>query len=124
MSKLWEYYYSFFFFRNFYFIYYDISNRNNNKEFDLIKEGFENKELLCENNIYCEKCLNYQKYVEINKYYKMWPQLVIYFNRGKEYHNNSQIIFNDNLNLIKYIEDNHKSPKEYYLVGSINRIIN
>ena len=112
-------------FSNFCFIYYDISNRNNDKKFDLIKDGFENNELLCnEKNIYCEKCLTYQNHKEINKYYKMCHQLIIYFNRGHNYKNNSQIIFNDNLNLIKYIEDKINSPKDFYLVGSINRIIN
>ena len=112
-------------FSNFGFIYYDISNRDNNMEFDLIKDGFENKEFLSnEKNIYCEKCLTYQNHLEINKYYKMCPQLIIYFNRGNNYQNNSQIIFNENLNLIKYIEDKNNSPNEYYLMGSINRIIN
>ncbi len=51
----------------------------------------------------------------------MPQQLVIYFIRGQEYNNNSKIIFEENLNLINYIEKNNESTKEFYFVGSINR---
>ena len=109
-------------FSNFCFIYFDISN-NNNKNFDLVKDGFENKKLLSvDKTIYCEKCLIYQKHSEYNKYYKMPHQLIIYFYRGNNYNDNSAINFDEKLNVNKYIEEKD-STKEYYLTGSINRII-
>ena len=112
-------------FSNICFINYDISDRNSDKQFNLIKDGFENDKLLYkEKNIYCEKCLTEQKQLEHDKYYKLSPHLIIYFNRGNNYENNSFISFNENLNLSDYIEDKNNSPLEYYLVGSINRIIN
>lgn len=109
-------------FSNFCFIYFDISN-NNNKNFDLVKDGFENKKLLSvDKTIYCEKCLIYQKHSEYNKYYKMPHQLIIYFYRGNNYNDNSAINFDEKLNVNKYIEEKDLT-KEYYLTGSINRII-
>ena len=111
-------------FSNFCFLYYDISDTNKN-EFDLIKDGFNNNKLLyVDKNIYCEKCLTYQKHSENDKYYRMSKNLIIYFDRGNNYKNNSIINFDENLNLSYFIEDKNNSPKEYYLIGSINRIIN
>ena len=89
----------------------------------MIKDGFENKKLLYkEKNDYCEKCLIYQNHIEVNKYYKMPNQLIIYFYRGNNYKNKSHIQFEENLDVANYIE-NKESPKYYYLTGSINRLI-
>ena len=108
-------------FSNFGFLYYDLSKKNNEEQFNLIEEGFKINQL--EKRLYCVKCLIYQQHFESNKYYKMPHQLVIYFNRGSNYTNTSDIIFEENLNLINYIEDKNESPKDFYLVGSINRKI-
>lgn len=108
-------------FNNFCFLYYDLSKKNNEEQFNLFEEGFKINHL--EKRLYCGKCLIEQKHFESNKYYKMPHQLVIYFNRGNNYTNTSDIIFEENLNLINYIEDKNGSPKDFYLVGSINRKI-
>ena len=110
-------------FCNFCFLYFDISSKKDNEIFDLIKDGFENKKLLYkEKNDYCEKCLIYQNHIEVNKYYKMPNQLIIYFYRGNNYKNKSHIQFEENLDVANYIE-NKESLKYYYLTGSINRLI-
>ena len=109
---------------NFFFLYFDISNKKDDEIYDLIKDGFENKKLLYkEKNDYCEKCLIYQNHIEVYKYYKMPDQLIIYFDRGYNYKNKSNILFEEKLNVENYIEDNKDSPKDYYLTGSINRLI-
>ena len=53
----------------------------------------------------------------------MPDQLIIYFDRGYNYKNKSNILFEEKLNVENYIEDNKDSPKDYYLTGSINRLI-
>ena len=111
-------------FSNFWFFYFDISNKNDDEIFDLIKDGFENKKLLYrEKNKYCEKCLIYQNHLEINKYYKIPNHLIIYFYRGNDYKNKSNIQFEESLNVINFIEENQDLPKEFYLTGSINHLI-
>ena len=118
-------YYSF---SNYCFIVFDISNSNNN--FNLIKDGFENQynnpkvlEPTQPDRVYCERCLSYQKHLEFNRYLLMNHLLIISFIRGNNYQNNSNIIFDEFLNLEPYIDEKQISPKNYALVGSINRVI-
>ena len=108
-------------FSNFCFLYYDISKRNDEDNFDLWKDGIDKDKLPRSEKLYCEKCLIYQNHFECNKYYKMPPHLVIYFNRGNKYNNNSNIVFEENLYLTNYIGEDNESVKQYNLVGSINR---
>ena len=109
-------------FSNFCFIIFDISNKSNNEEFNLINDGFrkqhDNEKGLAP--IYCERCLSYQKHIEFNRYYMINGQVIIIFNRGNNYENNSNINFDESLNLENYIEKND-SPKNYYLTGCIKR---
>ena len=120
-------YYSF---SNFCLVVFDLTNINNNNEFDLIENGFKfqhNYERSLEpdssERVYCKKCSTYQKHLEFNRYYMMNHHLIISFIRGNKFANYSNIIFDEQLNLEDYIDDKNVSPKEYYLVGSINRII-
>ena len=61
--------------------------------------------------------------MEFNRYYMINGQLIISFNRGNNYENNSKINFDEFLNLEEFIEKKD-SPKNYYLVGCINRLVN
>ena len=112
-------------FSNFCFVVFDISE-NNNKEFNLIKDGFhyqyDNPKVI--GPVYCKRCLTYQKHWEYNRYYMMNHQLIISFIRGNNYQNWSNIIFDENLNLENFVDEKNASPKNYYLVGCINRVIN
>ena len=49
--------------------------------------------------------------------------LIIVFIRGKNYKNRSKIIFEEKINLGKYIEPDNNTPKNFTLVGSVNRKI-
>ena len=119
-------YYSF---SNYCFVVFDISNNDSNKEFNLIKDGFEyqhSTEKTLEpdqpDRAYCDRCLTFQKHVEFNRYFMMNHQLIISFIRGNNYQNYSNIIFDEFINLEPYIDEKNNSPKNYYLVGCINRI--
>ena len=112
-------YYSF---SNYCFVVYDISNNeNNNKEFDLVKDGFEYQHFNPKTieGIYCDNCLSCQKHLEFNRYYIMNHQLVISFIRGNNYKSTSNIAFSENLDLDKYVEEKTASPCHYSLVGCI-----
>ena len=120
-------YYSF---SNFCFVVFDISNNDSNKEFNLINDGFKYQyytEKTLEpdqpERAYCDRCLTFQRHVEFNRYFMMNHQLIISFIRGNNYQNYSNIIFDEYLNLEPYIDEKNASPKNYYLVGCINRII-
>ena len=120
-------YYSF---SNFCFVVFDISNKDNNTPFNLIKDGFEYQHSLEKilepdqnDRAYCDRCLSFQKHVEFNQYFMMNHQLIISFIRGNNYQNYSNIIFDETINLQAYIDEKEASPKNYYLVGCINRII-
>lgn len=108
-------------FKNLYFVLYDLT-KHNSKNFDLINDGFNfDKTHFIEKDYYCNFCLSEQKHYEYNKYNKIGRQLVIYFYRGNAYKNNTNIKFNENINLIEFVENKNESNK-YYLIGSINRI--
>ena len=118
-------------FSNFCFVFFDLSQRNNNDNFDLLKDGF--KFLYDYDNIisaespdrvYCRRCLSYQKHDEYNRFYKMNNQMIIYFMRGNNFQNKSQIVFEELLNVKDYVDEKTDSPISFNLVGSINRIIN
>ena len=117
-------------FHNYCFVVFDLTNRNNNEQFDIINDGFayeynNAKDLDPDKpeRVYCERCLTYQKHVEFNRYYMMNHQLIISFIRGTNFKNESSINFNEELDLEPYVDEKKDSPKNYYLVGSINRII-
>ena len=124
----------FYSFSNCIYVIFDLSNRMNNTYFDLIKDGFEaeqNKIKLSnsegkDNNInnICERCFTETQFEESNNYYILNRQLIICFIRGKNYQNNSQIIFKNTIDLRHYIETSDNSPHIFELVGSINRFFN
>lgn len=116
-------------FSNCLYILFDLLEKNNNSNFDLIKDGFEaqhnNKNIIDENeNIICESCLTYGKFEEKSTYYFLNRHLVICFKRGNNYENQTKIIFENNINLKKYVEVSDNSPSNFYLIGSVNRICN
>ena len=115
-------------FSNYCFVVFDISKNENDKEFDLIKDGFEFQHMTPKTiepdhpeRIYCDNCLSFQKHLEFNRYYMMNHQLVISFIRGNNYKNTSNIIFPENLDLERYVDEKKASPSHYYLVGCIIR---
>ena len=117
-------------FHNYCFVIFDLTNRNNNEQFDIIDDGFSYEYNYAKDldpdtpeRVYCERCLTYQKHVEFNRYYMMNHQLIISFIRGTNFKNNSKINFKEELNLEAYVDEKKDSPKNYYLVGSINRVI-
>jgi hypothetical protein len=119
----------FFSFSNCLYITFDISNRVG--AFHLIKDGFlAQKELSKiidtdegDNNI-CEQCFTETKFEERNNYYILKKYLIICFIRGQYYQNRTDIIFDNELNLIDYIETKDNSPYRFKLIGMVNRIIN
>ena len=105
-------------FSNCLYILFDLE-KNNNSDFDLIKDGFEaqhnNKNIIDENeNIICESCLTYGKFEEKSTYYFLNRHLVICFKRGNNYENQTKIIFENNINLKKYVEVSDNSPSNFY----------
>ena len=115
-------------FSNCLYILFDLE-KNNNSDFDLIKDGFEaqynNKNIIDENeNVICERCFTYGKFEEKSTYYFLNRHLVICFKRGNNYENQTKIIFENNINLKKYVEVSDNSPSNFYLIGSVNRICN
>ena len=121
----------FFNFSNCLYVTFDLSKRNSNSNFDLIKDGFEaqhnnivNKNSEKNDNIICERCLTYRQFEEKKSYYLLNRHLIICFIRGKRYNNYSQIIYDNNIDLKKFIDTSDNSPYQFYFVGSINRIYN
>ena len=119
---------SYFSFSNCLYIIFDLSDRNSNLNFDLIKDGFEaqhnfkkNIDSEGKNDTLCEICLTYRQFEEYNHYYLLNRYLIICFIRGNNYQNRSGIIFNNNIDLKNYIETSDSSPSNYNLLGSINR---
>ena len=115
-------------FSNCLYILFDLE-KNNNSDFDLIKDGFEaqhNNNIIIEENenIICERCFAYRKFEEKSTYYFLNRHLVICFKRGNNYENQTKIIFENNINLKKYVEVSDNSPSNFYLIGSVNRICN
>ena len=113
-------------FSDFFLVNFDLSQTNNKKDFDLIKDGFElelkkNNNPVTKERVFCKRCLADQTHYEFNSYFMMGHHLIISFNRGKDFKNEASIDFEETLNLNNYVEF-QDSPKEYYLVGSINRI--
>jgi hypothetical protein len=111
------------------FIIFDLSNKINNDTFDLIKDGFNAKhnnhrniDKNGPNKIVCPPCQIVQDYKEFNRYYMLKDHLIIYFNRGNNYKNCSEIDFNHDINLKEYIEPDINSPYNFKLVGGIIRI--
>ncbi len=51
-------------------------------------------------------------------------QLVISFIRGNNFQNNTRIVFDENINLTDFVDEKNASPTKFYLVGSINRVMN
>ena len=118
-------------FSNFCFVFFDLSTKEENQDFDIIKDGFEfqyNYSKLLESDkpdrVYCERCVTYQNHKEFNRYYSMNRQLIICFIRGNEYKNQSKIKFYDFIDLSPYIDITINSPSKYYFVGCITRSTN
>ena len=118
-------YYSFY---PYMFIIFDLSKRNNNETFDLIEDGFKAKHNNYQkidkngpNKMICDRCQLYQDYKEFNRYYMLKDHLIIYFNRGINYTNNSKVEFTPEINLKDYIEPDINSPYNFSLVGIVIR---
>ena len=116
-------------FSNFCFVFFDLSQKKNNDNFDLLKDGFKFlydyvKEFSAESSerVYCKRCLSYQDHVEFNRYYKMNKQLIIYFMRDHNSKNDIKINIKEKLNVQEYVDKKGNSPINYQLVGSINKI--
>ena len=119
---------SYFSFSNCLYIIFDLSDRNSNLNFDLIKDGFEthhnfkkNIDSEGNNDTLCEICFTYRQFDEYNRYYLLNRYLIICFIRGNNYQNRSGIIFNNNIDLKNFIETSDSSPSNYNLLGSVNR---
>ena len=54
----------------------------------------------------------------------MSNQLIISFIRGNNFQNNTEVIFQENIDLSEFVDENNISPCKYYLVGAINRYLN
>ena len=115
-------------FNNFCFVFFDLSSRENKDEFDIIKDGFSfqyNYGKPLETNqpdrVYCDRCLNYQKHIEFNRYYKMNRQLIICFIRGNEYKDQTKVKFYDYIDLSPYVDIINESPSKFFLFGCITR---
>lgn len=119
----------FYSFSNYFYIMFDLTSNNNLKQFDIIEDGFKyqyNKireiSAFGPDKTFCSVCNSYQKFKEFNRYYMLRKLLIIYFIRGTNYKNESNIVFEEKLNLEPFIEPNIDSPKEYHLVGCVNRV--
>jgi hypothetical protein len=107
-------------------------NRDNKKSFNILKDGFwrqhkENKEIKKEDyHVFCDTCLTEQNHNEFNRYYSFAEHLIICFFRGKNYENNKNIEVEEKLVFPgnKKIPESDKSYYKYYLVGSVNRVLN
>ena len=122
------------------FIAFDL-NRCTKDNFDLVIDGFyaihkENRILPKEKyHVFCDKCLTEQNHNEFNRYYSMGEHLIICLYRGNSYQNNINVTFKEELILEVNTERNNKkvkidlvenkdSPSKFYLVGSVNRVLN
>ena len=121
--------FGYYFFSNYLYIVFDLTQRNSNENFDLINDGFNkdynDKEFFPvenKNQIFCDKCIAYQKFVEFNRYYMLNSQLIICFIRGDNCKNKSNIIFSQMINLKEHVEKDISSPHNFYLVGCVKRI--
>ena len=117
-------------FHNFCFVVFDLSD-NQEQQFELIKDGFEYQYNYCKElapdkpeRVYCERCLTYQLHNEFNRYYSLSYQLIISFIRGNNFLNNTNVVFEENIDLSEFIDEKTVSPSKYYLVGAINRFSN
>ena len=117
-------------FHNFCFVVFDLSD-NQEQKFELIENGFHYQYDYCKElapdkpeRVYCERCLTYQLHYEFNRYYTMSNQLIISFIRGNNFQNNTEVIFQENIDLSEFVDENNISPCKYYLVGAINRYLN
>ena len=113
-------------FSNFCFVFFDLSSREQNKDFDLLEDGFAfqyNHAKYLEpdqpDRVYCPRCLTYQKHAEFNRYFNMNHQLIICFIRGNECKNQSRVKFNDYIDLSPYLDVTDIS--KFHLVGFITR---
>ena len=117
-------------FHNFCFVVFDLSD-NQEQKFELINDGFEYQYNYCKElapdkpeRVYCERCLTYQLHNEFNRYYSMSCHLIISFIRGNNFQNNTNVIFEENIDLTEFIDEKNASPCKFLLVGAINRYSN
>jgi len=117
----------YYYFNNFCFVIFDLTAKND-KNFNLFNDGFlyqYNCEKRLEpdkpDRVSCEKCLTYQFHYEFNRYYVMSKQLIISFLRGNNYENNTNVYFDEKLDLSQLVDE--KDISQFYLVGCINRMV-
>ena len=112
-------------FSNNFFLAFDVS-KCNEPIYDIMKHGFltQHKEKRELKNVFCEQCLSQQNHNEYNRFYSFGDHLVICFFRGNNYSKNTPINVVENLILKQGFYPESKScPFNYYLVGSVNRLI-
>ena len=121
----------YYFFSIFLYIVFDLTKEANEQQsFDLIKDGFLKKfstpktiDSKSKDKKWCQRCQSYQDFKEFNRYFMVNNQLIICFLRGNNYQNRSKITFSEIMNIKDYIEPDYNFPKNFYLVGSVNRKI-
>ena len=121
----------YYFFSNFLYIIFDLTKEANEQQsFDLMKDGFlkhfstpKTIDSKSKDKKWCQRCQSYQDFKEFNRYFMVNNQLIICFIRGNNYQNRSKIIFGETMNIKDYIEPEYNFPKNFYLVGSVNRKI-
>ena len=121
----------YYFFSNFLYIIFDLTKEANEQQpFDLMKDGFlkhfstpKTIDSTSKDKKWCQRCQSYQDFKEFNRYFMVNNQLIICFIRGNNYQNRAKIIFGESVNIKDYIEPEYNFPKNFYLVGSVNRKI-
>ena len=118
----------FYSFYHYLYIIFDLSQRKDDQNFDIIKDGFKERhknyrviDANDSNKILCDRCSTYQTFKEFNRYYMLKDQLIICFIRGNNYKNKSKIIFEEKIDLTEFIEPDINSPHYFYLVGTVIR---
>ena len=133
-------------FSNNFFFLFDVSKIGNNTDnqgtFNILDDGFRRQHHECktvnkeEYHLFCDTCLTEQNHNEFNRYYSFGKNLILCFFRGKNYENNKKIKIEENLEFtlrfnkktqkMEYIAEteSEETNTKYYLVGSVNRLIN
>ena len=110
-------------------------NRDNVDTFNILKDGFlrqhkEKRNIEKEKyHLFCDTCLTEQNHYEFNQFYSFGEHLIICFFRGKNYENDKKIDVEEKLEFPRNekpvpMPEKENAYNKYYLVGSVNRVIN
>jgi serine/threonine protein kinase len=126
-------------FSNNFFFLFDVSkmgkNRDNVDTFNILEDGFlrqhkEKRNIEKEKyHLFCDTCLTEQNHYEFNQFYSFGEHLIICFFRGKNYENDKKIDVEEKLEFPRNekpvpMPEKENTYNKYYLVGSVNRVIN